>query len=258
LAAYWIWSGYPASSDADNFWRVDPRNPYAEPWGGPLAFVYSPAFAEAIGPLTRLPWEFFYKVWQGIALVALAWLVTPIGAVVALLLPFVRADVSGGQIHLWLAVMLAVSVRHPGALSFGLLTKVTPGVSLLWYAARAEWRNLGLALGVTGLIVAVSFAFNPAAWVQWVTLLTESSTRHMTNIAVSEWPVVFRLPIAAGLIVMASWRNRPGAVPLIVCFCLPAIWPSSLALIAAMPRMMRRSAEHLPQMTSVSTEREFA
>ena len=150
LIAYWIWSGYPASSDADNFWRVDPRHPYGEPWGGPLAFVYSPAFAEVIGPLTRLPWEAFYKVWQGIALVGLAWLLTPIGAAAALLLPFVRADVSGGQIHLWLAVMLAVSVRHPGALSFGLLTKVTPGVSLLWYVARAEWRSLGLALRIAG------------------------------------------------------------------------------------------------------------
>ncbi len=36
---------------------------------------------------------------------------------------------------------------------------------------RREWRALALAVGVTGAIVAVSFALNPTAWADWIDLL---------------------------------------------------------------------------------------
>ena len=241
LLAHWLLSGYPATSDADNFWQVDPFDPYPEPWGGPNAFVYSPAFAQLISPLTLLPWEIFYKVWQAIGLAALAYLLTPAGAAVALLLPFIRSDIDGGQIHLWLAVVM-VSL-HPASWALGLLTKVTPGVGLLWYVGRREWRQVWSALLITALIVAVSMFIDYGAWMAWIRLLIESSTMRMSNMAFSEWPALFRLPIAAGFTVMAAWRNRPAALPLIICFALPAIWPASLALVAAVPRLLYRHSD---------------
>ena len=61
--------------------------------------------------------------------------------------------------------------RWPGTWSFVLLTKVTPGIGLLWFAARREWRNLAIALGVTAAIVAVSMAIDPALWRSWIELL---------------------------------------------------------------------------------------
>lgn len=238
------WSVLPATlADVDNFWNVDPANPYVEPWGGSLAYVYSPAFAQAIWPLTPLPFDLFYKAWTAISIAALAWLITPIGAALALFLPLVRTEIEGGQIHLWLAVMCALGLRLSAVWSFGLLTKVTPGVGVLWFAARREWRPFGTAIAVTIVVVAVSAVISPAAWRDWLQLLADSSTLQMGNLVVSEWPALFRLPIAAGLVIMAGWRGRPAALPLIVCFALPAIWPWSLTLAAAVPRLWRQQVE---------------
>jgi hypothetical protein len=63
----------------------------------------------------------------------------------------------------------------------------------------------------------------------------------MGNLAWSEWPALFRVPIAAGLVVMAAWRNRPAALPIILCFALPAIWPGALSMVLAAHRTQIRS-----------------
>jgi hypothetical protein len=133
--------------------------------------------------------------------------------------------------------MCVVGIRHPGAWTFGLLTKVTPGVMLFWYLARLQWRPVLVIASVTLAISAVSYFTLPEAWRAWIGLLTESSTRTEAGYATSDWPAVFRLPIAAGLMVMASWRSRPAAIPVILCFALPAVWLGGLTLLAAIPRL---------------------
>jgi hypothetical protein len=235
LVAYW--SLLPTiGGDAATFWALDLADPYGERWGGTLAYVYSPAFAQLISPLTQLPYDAFYKVWTAISVTALAWVLTPAGAAVALLIPFVRMEIESGQVHLWLAVMCAIGLRHPQAWSFGLLTKVTPGVGLLWFAARREWAALRVAALATLALVGVSALVHPSAWVDWLGLLVQSGTLHMDNLAWSEWPAAYRLPLAAGLVVVAGWRDRPAALPMIVCFALPAIWPWAVAMLAASVR----------------------
>ena len=69
--------------------------------------------------------------------------------------PPVALNLVDGNIHLFLAVAIALGFRYPALWSVVLLTKVTPGVGLLWFAVRREWRSLRIALGVTGAIVAV-------------------------------------------------------------------------------------------------------
>ena len=44
-------------------------------------------------------------------------------------------------------------MRHPAAWAFPLLTKVTTGVGVLWFAFRRDWRSLGIAIGATAVIV---------------------------------------------------------------------------------------------------------
>jgi hypothetical protein len=240
LIVYWV-SITPVPADVDNFWNVDPANPYEAEWGDELAYVYSPAFAQVIGPVTTLSFDAFYRVWTAISLTALAWLITPIGALVALALPLVRTEIEGGQIHLWITLAIVVSLRLPGAWALPILTKVTPGIGVLWFAARREWRRFGIAIGITGGIVFASVLIDPNAWIEWLQLLRSSATLHMDNVAASEWPIIYRLPIAAGLAIMAGWRNRPAALPLIACFALPAIWPWSLVMMAGVPRLLRPS-----------------
>ena len=49
-----------------------------------------------------------------------------------------------------MAAAIALGFRYPAAWSFLLLTKVTPGIGLVWFAVRREWRPLAIALGFTG------------------------------------------------------------------------------------------------------------
>ena len=121
--------------------------------------------------------------------------------------------------------------RYAGAWAWVLLTKVTPGVGLLWFGVRREWRNLGIAAGVTAAIVAVTFAVAPELWVRWVQMLMGSVG--VTRPSVLEIPVLPRLAIAAAVVAFAAWRNIPALVPVAALLALPAIWVNSLAMLVA-------------------------
>ena len=56
--------------------------------------------------------------------------------------PGVIEDLVRGNIHVLLAVTILAGFRYPGAWSFVVLTKVTPGIGLLWFAIRREWGAL--------------------------------------------------------------------------------------------------------------------
>lgn len=240
LVAFWLLLPIPATADAENYWMADLGNLYRWAWGGPDAYVYSPAFAQLIAPLTALPYDAFYRVVLAVNLGCLWWLIGPWSAL-ALLLPPVAGELGNGQIHLPLAVATVAMLRYPGAWAFLALTKVTPGVTILWWVARREWQQAGTALGVTVLITAASALLLPEAWIEWIGLLGGSSTHHIVGYTVSEWPVVFRLPIAAGLTIMAGWRDRPAALPVIACFALPSIWFGALAMLLAAITRLRRA-----------------
>jgi hypothetical protein len=63
---------------------------------------------------------------------------------------FALMELAGGNIEILIAVAIVVGFRWPAAWSFVLLTKVTPGVGLLWFAVRREWNQLATALVATG------------------------------------------------------------------------------------------------------------
>ncbi len=91
--------------------------------------------------------------------------------------PPVALSLYHGNIDLFIAAAVALGFRYPWTWGFVLLTKVTPGVGLLWFAVRREWRSLLIALGVTGTIVAVSVAVNPQLWQEWFAFLARRAGR---------------------------------------------------------------------------------
>ena len=54
-------------------------------------------------------------------------------------------------------------------------SKVTPGIGLLWFLLRREWRSLAIALGTTLAIVVGSFLLAPSAWFDWYSFLRGST-----------------------------------------------------------------------------------
>src|SRR6476469_9670935 len=143
--------------DARCYYQATLADPYLHSaWNDPIAYVYSPAFLQLVTQLTQLPWQAFMAVWTALLIGAVRFLTGPRLLAAGLLFPFTAMEVAGGNVSLLLALAIVVGFRWPWTWSLVLLTKITPGIGLLWFAVRREWRSLGMALGVTALIVAVS------------------------------------------------------------------------------------------------------
>ena len=134
--------------DAYAYWSVDLADPYAVPAGTFGAFTYSPVIARLFAPFGQLPWPTFLWLWTASWSRRSIWLGWR-SALIVLAFPPVALELYHGNVHLLMAAAIALGFRYPAAWSFILLTKVTPGIGLVWFAVRREWRPLAIALGVT-------------------------------------------------------------------------------------------------------------
>ena len=164
--------------DARCYYQATLADPYLHSeWNDPIAYVYSPAFLQLVSPLTALPWQAFMAVWTAILIGAVRFLTGPRLLAAGLLFPFTLMEVAGGNVSLLLAVAIVVGFRWPAAWAIVLLTKITPGIGLLWFAVRREWRHLAIALGATAAIVAVSALMLPQQWRDWVDVMSRTPAR---------------------------------------------------------------------------------
>lgn len=216
--------------DARAYWRVDLAHPYAASAVGEFStYLYSPAFAQTLSPSYVLPFEAFYAAWTVASIAVLWWLVRPWPwALLILLLPWTY-ELAVGQVHLFIAAAIVVGFRSPGAWAVPILTKVTPGVGLLWFLVRREWRPFAVAAAVTGAIVAVSFVLSPSAWFDWVAFLTSS-----TGSGELLYP---RVALAAAIVVVGALTGRRWAVPIAVWLALPVVWIESWVILLAIIRL---------------------
>lgn len=222
--------GSKLGSDALAYWRTRDAALYHLEYGTVGAFAYSPAAAQAIAPFTLLPWPLFSALWAALLLVTLAWLGGR-WAVLLLLTPVVAFELHAGNIHILLGAAVVAGFRWPAAWAFVLLTKVTPGIGLLWFALRGEWRPLGIAVAVTAAVAGLSFALAPDAWLAWPDyLLRAQQPAQSTAIPV---PLAVRLPTAAVLLAWGAASDRRWTVPVASMLALPVLWVGSLAMLAA-------------------------
>ena len=222
--------------DAGAYWWADPIDPYTRAEvATSRAYLYSPAFVQIISPLTALPWRTFHAIWTTINFAALIFLLGPIGAAIASFLPPVADELLIGNIHLLMASAIVVGFRFPAAWAFVLLTKVLPGVGLIWFAMRREWRELAVALAVTGAIVGVSLAIAPEAWVEWIQVLMSNAGQDI-RVNLLPLPVAVKVAIASAVVVIAALVRRRWLIPFAAFIALPVAWfPSLSILLAAFP-----------------------
>jgi hypothetical protein len=232
---------YPYGSDQDAraYWLAWNSDPYAGATVGvPGAYLYSPAFLQLIGPLRAMSWPGFVAVWSVILLVATAYLAGPELLLIVVLLA--SSEIWGGNISLLLALAIVAGFRWPAAWAFVLLTKVSPGVGLLWFAVRREWSHLGVALGATLGFVALSYILGTREWSAWVAVLVGNVSSTGTWAAIPI-PLLIRLPIAVAVIVWAARGDRRWALPIGCFLAMPVLWYGSLTILAAsLPFLGRR------------------
>jgi len=171
-------------------------------------------------------------LWTAAIVVAFRWL-SGLWLGLVMLLPPVFIEVAMGNIHAFIAVAIVVGFRWPATWAFVLLTKVTPGVGVLWFAVRREWRNLAIVLAATAAIVAVSFAIKPSLWAEWIDVLVSHSTGPNTAGIWGAIPLLARLPVAAVLVIWAARTDRRWIVPVAAVLAMPVMWPNAYSVAVA-------------------------
>ena len=229
--------------DSWGFWIAWQGGLYDIAWLDRYAYVYSPAFAQAIAPLSALQWEAFWTVWLLGQLAALVLLAGPFWAALLLLVPMpfvagyenpVAATVINGNPQLIVALAIAAGLRWPAAWAVPILTKVTPGIGILWFAIRREWRRLGIAVGATAVVTLASFAVAPSLWFEWVGLLLDAAgTDALAMEPILPIPLLVRAPFAVAILVWGALTNRYWTVPVAATLALPAIQYGGFALLVA-------------------------
>lgn len=231
--------------DSFAYWNVNAFHPYEAALGTVGSFTYSPAFALAVSPAHLLPFALFFVLWDSFLIVNLTHLTRRMTLVWLLFLP-VPLELFHGNVHILLATVCVLGFDYPALWSIGILTKVTPGVSLLWFVVRREWRSLAWALGATAAISAVSFAVAPGAWFDWVKFL---GTSQAAGAGSNDWydflvpPLWLRLVAAAVLVVWGARTNRRWVVPVATALAMPVFWVTTPAVLVAIPRLRGKAVE---------------
>jgi hypothetical protein len=228
--------------DARCYYQATLADPYLHSaWNDPIAYVYSPAFLQLVSPLTALPWQAFMAVWTALLIGAVRFLTGPRLLAAGLLFPFTAMEVAGGNVSLLLAVAIVVGFRWPAAWALVLLTKITPGVGLLWFVVRGEWRSIAIALGATAAVAAVSWVTMPEAWPRWFEVIIANAGKGGTWASVPV-PLLIRLPAAVALVVWGARTDRRWTVPVASMLALPALWYGGISmLLAVIPLLEERS-----------------
>ena len=246
-AFYWfqLTTATGAPVDVHAYWAVDPNNLYppADTTLHQDAYLYSPAFELVAGWGRHLSFETFTAIWRAILLVTLVWLAGPFTILVLLTVP-VASEINAGNIQILLAAAIVLSYRRgiawPGLWAFVLLTKVTPGIGLLWFAARRQWRALAVALGVTAAIAVVTFAIWPDRWLAWIRLLFDGGAPEpLSPYYLPFWP---RFIGAAAIVLIGAWRGWRWPVVVGATLALPAFYTISPSMLVGVLPFLREAA----------------
>ncbi len=223
--AYWL------SGHTDDLYGREPKQ-----WG---AYLYSPAFAQAVRPLTLLPLPVFCIAWIAAETVAYVWLLAPLGRWAPVALLWCTSELCWGNIYAWFALITVIGFRRPWAWAFPALTKIAPAQGILWFAVRREWRPLRLVVGSTIVIAALSFAAGPHLWADWFQLLRSAPADPFTGV---------RLAGACALTVIGALTNRRWLLAPAVALACPVFNVTfSLALLAALPRLREPASAAAPR-----------
>jgi len=242
-AGYWYLLTRDGGSpvDALAYWSANPSDLYHNP-ALQRGYNYSPAWELVIGWGRLLPFATFVAIFRAVILAALVWLAGPLTLFVLLLSP-VASEVNAGNIQFLLAAAIVLSFRKAdwwgGTWAFVLLTKVTPGIGLLWFALRREWRKLAWAIGVTGGIAILTFAIWPDRWFAWFGLLGAGTGS--TSVSPYYWPFWLRLPFAIAFVLLGAWRGWRWPVVVAGTLALPIFFSLSPSMLVGVLPFLREA-----------------
>ena len=228
----------PWPFDAIAYWTAWSHNLYGH--SGLLeGYLYSPAFAQIIYPLTTLPFDWFRIVWAAISFSVYAWLLAPLGPRLSIPLLIACAPaVANGNTEFVLALVAVVGFGRPASWTAVILTKVTPSVGLVWFAVRGEWRPIAVALATTAAITVASLVVAPHLWFDWISILISNATGRPEGFSkLVQVPLTVRLPLGIGIAAVGGLTGRKWLMPIAMLFATPDLLVTSYAILAGLPRL---------------------
>lgn len=231
--------------DAHAYWGAWRHGLYDVPPLSKDAYLYSPAFAQVIWPLTLLPWRIFELIWGSAAVVAFLWLLRPLGirwgapAFVACI-----PEIVTGNVYAFMALSLALSLSHPAAWALPALTKVAPGVvGPVCFAARGDWPRVVRSVSAISLVAAVSYLAAPHLWHDWLRFLRTHSEQSSARLTAALW--------LSGLVcaALATRKNRAWLLVPATVLLSPTFSLNTLTLAAALPRLLTGARETAEEST---------
>lgn len=214
--------------DAWCYYGFDPANP----WNPDGCFLYGPPvalFMDAVRSV--MPFEAFTLLLRSAEMLVLIVVAGP-AVGLALFIPPVAIELNAANINLLIVGAVLIGFRYPWAWAFIVLTKVTPGIGLLWFAARREWRHLAIATGATLAFATLSLVAAPDLWRQYLAGLGAASDD-------SAFGIVWRLPIAAALVVWGARGDHRWALMVAVFLALPRWYYLSPVLLVGLFPLVR-------------------
>lgn len=222
--------------DAFAYWKVGAGQLYVPPLTGLGAFLYPPPLAALFSLANLVSWPTFWTLWFAVLVATVLWLGGS-GWLYLLAFPPVVIELCYGNINLLIAAAVTLGFRFPALWSVVVLTKVTPGVGLIWFLVRREWWSFFVALGTTAGIVLFSLLADTDNWVRWFAALPAMGAANGVPLSTLSVP---RIAIAAGIVAWGAKTDRPWLVPVGCCLAMPVIWPASLSVLSAVPAIRRR------------------
>jgi len=227
--------------DAYSYWAVDLDDAYRGEIGGQGWFPYSPAAAQVASLFKILPWPVFVWLWVGLLFAVLVAL-TGRWAVPLLALPPISNELFTGNVNVLIAAAIYLGFRYPAAWAFVLLTKAAPGVGLIWFAVRREWRSLAVALGVTAVLAGLSYLTVPRLWHEWLGIAVLNAGRNPELSHHLPIPLILRLPVAVALVAWGAHTGRRWTVPVGAIVAMPVLWFNVLSILVALIPILRADA----------------
>lgn len=223
-------------ADAQAYWETgEPGALYSEAPGTVGAFLYSPAFAQAISPLTLMSWPPFFGLWLACEVLAFIWLFRPLGwRWVGPLTLLCASELVVGNTVPFLAILAILGLRHAGWWALVFLTKPTMALGPVWFLARLQWRQVAISLVVTLSLVVASFTLAPEDWFAWARFLAENAAAQSSQRGLAP-----RLTAAVVVTIVAARLGQHWMMAIALLLATPvASGAASLTILAAIPRLL--------------------
>lgn len=228
--------------DSHAYWLALHGSPYVQGPAEPDAFLYSPAFLQALTPLQALDWPLFALLWGAAATGGICWLLAPLGWRGAIPWFLVCShEIISGNIFWLFAIVAVIGLRHPAAWVVPALTKITPALGPIWFLARGEWQRLIMSCSAIFVVGAASWALDPALWHDWLTFLGTHVAGSASAVGSPlSPPPLFRVPAALALVIWGARTDRIWALPAGMALASPVFGlTGAVVVLMAIPRMGR-------------------